>query len=167
MLYWYFTFAHDPFREMYYIEELAFWHSLGYMIYNMFPHYYNNTLDIFIFWHHAAAMLIFVAMLSSPRWIYLLTFVTGVAELTHPCHVTRIIFDSINEPKISKRYLTNLYAFGALFLILRAYFWTIHFYEAFTYKNWVIIIIAKKNSCIPSRIQSLAECLFRMKILGG
>ena len=81
MLYCYFTYSHEILRPMNYMEELAFCNSLGYMIYNMFPHYFNKTLDIFIFWHHVASMFIFVATLKYHWGIYLLTFSIGVSEL--------------------------------------------------------------------------------------
>ena len=49
MLYWYFAFDHDPERQMYYLEELAFSHDFGFVIFDLLHHYYNKTIDIFLY----------------------------------------------------------------------------------------------------------------------
>ena len=67
MFYWYFEFEHVMVRPIYYLEEIALSHSAGYMIYDLFPHYFNGTLSIFIVWHHVAAMSI---LLNQIKFIF-------------------------------------------------------------------------------------------------
>lgn len=121
MLYCCYVFDSQPARELYYMEIIAYSHMLGYMIYDMFAHFYNNKLDSFIFFHHMNTVVLFLGILIHSKFVDRAQYIAGVAEITHTFHATRIIFDTINEPKNSKRYLANLFTFGISFLILRAH----------------------------------------------
>ena len=67
MFYSYCIYDHEMIRPIGYVEEIAISHTIGCTIYNFYPHYINNTLDMFIIWHHLCSMFI---LRELNQWIY-------------------------------------------------------------------------------------------------
>ena len=52
-------YQHDEkdYKSIYYIEIVAYTHSIGFFMFDMWRHYYYKTLDLFYFWHHAVVII--------------------------------------------------------------------------------------------------------------
>ena len=139
-------YDYDIWRPMNKLEKIAIWQSLGYMIYDTIAHYFNGYLDLFIIWHHFGWIATILIFWWDGHGTWILMHNMWVGEITHPFHITQIIFSMKNEPKDSTRYKANLLAFTLLFIPIRFLLWSIVNYPVMVLKGYSI---SKKLIVIP------------------
>ena len=139
-------YDHDIWRPMNKLEEIAIGQSIAYMIYDTLAHYFNGYLDFFIIWHHLGWIATILIFWWDGHGLWILMHNMSVGEITHPFHITQIIFSMKNEPKDSTRYKANLLAFTSLFIPIRFLLWSIVNYPVMVLKSYSI---SKKLIVIP------------------
>lgn len=65
----YCSYIHEEadYRSIYYIEVIAYTHSIGFFMFDLVRHYYYKTLDVFYFWHHAVVIVMYSRMVIYPE----------------------------------------------------------------------------------------------------